>query len=90
MAKKYRTSHPPTPELSGMREFNLPSNRIQGSKDCMLCGSKTMSYKGLCKKCKWSISPERVEYLAKKRNGQVLALAQEKIWKERDRDERKD
>lgn len=89
MAKKYRVSHPPTPELSGVREFNLPSDRIQGNNDCMFCGSKTLSYKSICGKCKYAISPERYDKLVKYREGQVIAMEQEKEFAKKDKKQKK-
>lgn len=90
MAKRYRVSNPPSPSLASTGEYLLPSDRIQGNKDCIFCGSKTLSYKGVCRKCKWAVSPERIAKLTAKREGQVLALAQEKIWEERDKRERQE
>ena len=89
MAKRYRVSHPPTPELSGVREYNFPSNRIQGSNDCIFCGSKTLSYKSVCRKCKYMVSHERLEYLERRRQGQVELMKQEKLEKELQKERRK-
>lgn len=92
MGKRYRTSSPPTfkkdtniPNLSGVREYSFPSNRIQGNNDCMFCGSKTMSYQSCCRKCRHAVSLEKLEYLERKRQGQIEAMEQERLDKEQAR-----
>ena len=79
--KKYRVSNPPSPSLASTGEYVLPSDRIQGTQDCIFCGSLTMSYRRVCNKCKWSVSPERLEILQRKRQGQIEAMQQERIDK---------
>ena len=76
--KNYRESKAPSMNLSGVREYNFPSTRIQGSNECIFCKSLTLSYKSVCRKCKYMVSHERLEYLEHRRQGQIELMEQEK------------